>query len=100
MVNQKTEEWQAQNARARRAFLDLADGYIKQFRNGKRDVATTEKRREMLRGILCTLPDRTPVYSEMLRLARAALNGFDIEDSKVHSSNVTAPSWTQKRGDL
>jgi hypothetical protein len=99
-MNHKTEEWQAQNARARRAFLDLADNYVKRFPNGHRDVVTTEKRRGMLRGILCALPDRTPVYSEMLRLARAALDGFDIEDSKVHTSSVVAPSWGQKREDL
>jgi hypothetical protein len=91
VIDHKTEEWQAQNARARRAFIDLTDNYVLRHPSGKRDVVTTEKRREMLRGILCTLSDKTPVYSEMLRLARAALDGFDREDSKVHASNVASP---------
>jgi hypothetical protein len=77
-----TDEFKLKNAAAQRQFRDLCDNYAV-YRDNRRDSVLTESRRAGLRGIHVQTRDGVLVYTEMLRLAKVALEAFEREDSRL-----------------
>ncbi len=80
-----TDEFRLKNSAAQRQFRDLCDNYTV-FKNNRRDSVLTDSRRTGLRGIRVQTREGVLVYTEMLRMARAALVAFEKEDSYLKPS--------------